>query len=242
MIMRIHIVQHEVFEAPGAYLDWALDRKYKVTISKVYDGDQLPVNADEIDLLIVMGGPQSPSTTIDECPHFEAKSEKALILDAVKSGKGVIGVCLGAQLIGQALDATFSQSPEKEIGVFPISLTDAGLKDQNIAHFGDTLNVGHWHNDMPGLTSTSSILATSEGCPRQIISYAPFVYGFQCHMEFTLAVVELLIAEEKAFLNSNHSHQYVQKPQEIRNFDFQQMNLMLYQFLDNLVASYQRRT
>jgi len=39
------------------------------------------------------------------------------------------------------------------------------------------LDVGHWHNDMPGLTAECMVLATSEKCPRQIVEYGPVVYG-----------------------------------------------------------------
>ncbi len=50
------------------------------------------------------------------------------------------------------------------------------------SHFGKTLEVGHWHNDMPGLTPEAKIIAYSEGCPRQIVAYSDRVFGFQCHM------------------------------------------------------------
>ena len=177
--MKVHFIQHETFEAPAAYLEWAKQRNHTITFSKVYENQALPETAENIDLLIVMGGPQSPATTQKECPHFNAKAEITLIQKCIKSEKAVIGVCLGSQLIGEALGANFEHSPEKEIGVFPIQLTDDGLKDEKINHFGSSLLVGHWHNDMPGLTTDSKILATSTGCPRQIVAYSNLVYGFQ---------------------------------------------------------------
>lgn len=232
--MNIHFIQHEVFEAPGAYLEWAEKRNHNITFSKVYENQPLPETVEKMDMLIIMGGPQSPDTNKEECPHFDAKAEIALIRKAVNAGKAVVGVCLGSQLIGEALGAKFEHSPEKEIGVLPIQLTPDGLKDKNIAHFGSSLLVGHWHNDMPGLTSKGKILATSIGCPRQIVAYSDLVYGFQCHMELTPEVIELLIAQEEDFLNNNTKHRFVQKPDEIRNFDYSEMNSKLFQFLDNL--------
>lgn len=235
--MNIHFLQHEVFEAPGAYLDWAEQRNHIITFSKVYENQPLPETAEDIDLLIVMGGPQSPSTTKDECPYFDALAEMDLINKAINAGKAVVGVCLGSQLIGEALGASYQHSPEKEIGTFPIELTEDGLKDEKINHFGSTLSVGHWHNDMPGLTPQSKVLAVSAGCPRQIVAYTNLVYGFQCHMEFTPEVVELLIAEEIDFLTNNTTYKYVQKPDEIRGYNYTEMNEKLFQFLDKLVAS-----
>ncbi|CAM7198165.1 Putative glutamine amidotransferase class-I [Klebsiella pneumoniae] len=165
--MRVHFIVHESFEAPGAYETWAINQGHDVTYSRVYAGDRLPDDAVGIDFLIVMGGPQDPDTTLEACPHFNAKAEQALIASAVKTGKAVIGICLGSQLIGEALGAPFSHSPEKEIGKFPLTLTEDGSKDEMFSHFGKTLAVGHWHNDMPGLTPEAKIIAYSEGCPRR---------------------------------------------------------------------------
>lgn len=236
--MRVHFIQHEIFEAPGAYLEWARQRGYDITFSKVYQNDSLPETVANIDLLIVMGGPQSPNTTKEDCPHFDVAAEMALIKRAIKENKAVVGVCLGAQLIGAALGAEFEHSPEKEIGIFPIALSEEGLKDEKINHFGSVLKVGHWHSDMPGLTADSKILAASTGCPRQIIAYSELVYGFQCHMELTRQVVELLIEEELDFLTHNTTHRFVQKSEEIRNFNYQEMNDQLFQFLDKLTEEY----
>lgn len=117
--MNIQIIQHETFEAPGAYLKWAIQKKHQVTISKVYEFDVLPAAVDDIDLLIVMGGPQSPDTTTEECPHFNAAAEMALIKKCITAGKAVVGVCLGAQLIGEALGAKHSASQKKKLVCFP---------------------------------------------------------------------------------------------------------------------------
>jgi len=156
----------------------------------------------------------------------------------VNTGKAVVGVCLGAQLIGEALGAKFEHSPEREIGKFPIFLTDDGRHNSKFNHFGDSLVVGHWHNDMPGLTPQAKVLAYSEGCPRQIIEYSELVYGFQCHMEFTPDVVELLCkATEQEFL-SLAMHRFVQQPGVLRQHKFSKMNQKLFDFMDKLLQSY----
>lgn len=236
--MKIHFIQHEIFEAPAAYLEWAKERKLTISFSKVYEKQPLPETAESIDILIIMGGPQSPNTSLDECPHFNAKAEIALIQKCIKAGKAVVGVCLGSQLIGEALEAKFEHSPEKEIGVLQMQLTQEGFKDEKINHFGSSLLVGHWHNDMPGLTADCKILATSIGCPRQVVAYTNLVYGFQCHLEFNPEVIELLIKEEEYFLTNNTTHKFVQKPNEIRSYDYTEMNNKLFQFLDKLLAEY----
>lgn len=237
--MHVHFVVHESFEAPGAFESWARSRRYSVAYSRMYLGDRLPVSAEGIDLLVILGGPQSPATTREECPHFDAAAEKSLISQCIAARKAVIGVCLGSQLIGEALGAPFSPSPEKEIGKFPILLTDEGVRSEKFSHFGAILEVGHWHNDMPGLTPEAKIIAYSEGCPRQIVEYTNLVYGFQCHMEFNQEVIELLIAAETA-LPMMTQHRFVQQPEVLRKHDFRDMNDKLCGFLDKLVLEYRR--
>lgn len=236
--MRVHIIVHEYFEAPGAYEIWARKRGHDVTFSRVYRGEKCPNDAQGIDLLLVMGGPQDPAVTQQECAHFDSKGEQALISCAVKSGKAVIGVCLGSQLIGEALGAPFAHSPEKEIGKLPITLTEAGREHPLFSHFGQTLEVGHWHNDMPGLTTDAEIIARSEGCPRQIVAYSDLVYGFQCHMELTPEVVELLIAHSEKDLSRAAEYRFVNTAAELRAHSYGEMNEVLFTFLDKLESRY----
>ncbi|AIG01174.1 putative amidotransferase [Pseudomonas fluorescens] len=237
--MKIHFVVHESFEAPGAFEDWVKARDYQASYSRVYQQDALPTQVHAFDLLVVLGGPQSPSTTQQQCPHFNALAECELINQAIAARRAVVGVCLGAQLIAEALGATCSRSPEKEIGKFPIRLTEEGLANPKFSHFGRGLDVGHWHGDMPGLPEDARILAYSEGCPRQIIEYSPLVYGFQCHMELTKEVVELLIQASEAELATLTDRRFVQQPEALRANDYDEMNQTLFAFLDKLVADYQ---
>ena len=239
--MNVHFVVHEVFESPGAYETWVRERGYEASYSRVHGLDALPASVENIDLLVVLGGPQSPATTKEECAHFDAAAECDLTVKAVKANKAVVGVCLGSQLIGEALGAAHGHSPEKEIGKFPIVLTEAGKGNAKVAHFGDVLEVGHWHNDMPGLTPDAKVLAYSEGCPRQIVEYSDLVYGFQCHMEFTADVVEQLINASSEELAASAGRRFVQQPATLRSHSYAEMNLKLFEFLDKLVAQYQQQ-
>ena len=234
--MHIHFIIHEHFEAPGAYEIWGKSRGCSLSYTRVYQGDPLPEELGGTDLLIIMGGPQSPATTREECPWFDAQAEKALISRAIEEGKTVIGVCLGSQLIGEALGAAFCHSPEKEIGKFPVRLTDAGKANPLFEGFGSVLNVGHWHNDMPGLTPQAKVLAYSEGCPRQIVQYSERVYGFQCHMELTPEVVELLIEHSQNDLRRAGEFRFVETAEKLRSHDYREMNQGLFSFLDKLTA------
>jgi GMP synthase (glutamine-hydrolysing) len=236
--MMVHLVVHEAYEAPAAIATWAADRGHRASYSRVYAGDRLPASADAIDLLVIMGGPQSPGTTLHECPYFDSAAEQALISDAVAAGRAVVGVCLGAQLLGAALGAPAGPSEQAEIGVFPVWLTADGRADHRLAGFPETLDAGHWHHDMAGLTPDATVLAASDGCPRQIIRYRDLAYGFQCHLEFTRESAPPLIAASAGELAKRAGERYVQTASFLREDRYDVMNDALFSFLDNLARDY----
>lgn len=232
--MNIHFIIHESFESPAAIEHWAIVNSHIITKTNIYQCQKLPTEVDDIDLLIIMGGPQSPNTSLEDCPYFNASEEILFIQKAINNGKTVLGVCLGAQLIGEALGASVERSPHKEIGVYSIYLTENAKSDHLVKSLPDRMEVAHWHGDMPGLTPNAKVLAYSATCPRQIISYSPRVYGFQCHFEFTSESVLSMIEHSQEELNKSVHMPYVCQTEWFKAYDFQQMNNYLFTFLDKL--------
>src|SRR5688572_6230583 len=124
-VMQILCIMHADFEPPGVIEEWANKKKYPFNIIKPFKGDDCPPVKD-FDWLVIMGGPQTP-LALKKFPYLNDEIE--LIQQAVTEKKLLLGVCLGAQLIGEALGAKTERSPEKEIGVFPIQLTSAAKQD-----------------------------------------------------------------------------------------------------------------
>ena len=87
--------------------------------SKAFNGEQLP-DASSFDFLIIMGGPQSP-LKLDK--YLYLRNEIALAKQMIKNNKSLLGICLGAQIIAEALGAKIENSPNKEIGSYPIEVT-----------------------------------------------------------------------------------------------------------------------
>lgn len=231
--MRVHIIQHESFEAPAAYLAWARARGHDVCICRLWEGDTLP-EADGLDLLLIMGGPQSPATTTSECPHFDAPAEEALIRAARDTGKAVVGVCLGAQLIADALGAGFTRSPEREVGVVEATLTPEGRRDALLAGFPTRFATGSWHGDMPGLTDDAVVLAESAGCPRQIVRFDRLTYALQCHLEFDVPTIQALVDSNPTDVAQAGALPFVQEARTMLTYDYGPMHALLWGFLDRL--------
>src|ERR1700728_51101 len=123
--MNILCVMHANFEPPGIIETWALQKGHHFKIIRPYKGE-LPLKYDDFDFLIVMGGPQSP-LELEKAPYLS--DEIKLIKKSIDSKKIVLGFCLGAQLIGEALGAKTMRSPNKEVGVYPVSLTKEAITD-----------------------------------------------------------------------------------------------------------------
>jgi len=226
--MNILCVIHADFETPGVIETWAYDKGYTFQISKPYKGDKLP-NASNFDFLIVMGGPQSP-LNLDESPYLI--DEINLIKESIQQNKRILGFCLGAQLIGESLGAKTERSPEKEVGVYPVTLTEKGLQDPLLQEFSQSFPVIHWHNDMPGLLDHSTLLGYSEGCPRQIIRYKPLAYGFQCHLEITLDGIKTMIDAVPEDLKPS---MFTQTKEELITQNYTSINNMMRKILDKFV-------
>lgn len=219
---------HADFETPGVIEHWAHQHHHEFRICKPYKGENC-LNGAPYDFLIVMGGPQSP-LELEKDPYL--KDEITLIQQAIREDKLILGFCLGAQLIGEAMGAKTEKSPEKEVGVYPVCLTEAGKRDPLFQGFSSEFPVIHWHNDMPGLTEHATILATSLGCPRQIIRYGTHIIGFQCHLEITKKGIETMMIACEGDLKPSL---YTQSSSELVVQDYDSINQTMFQILETLV-------
>lgn len=226
--MNILCITHANFETPGTIQEWALNNNYNFKIEKPYRGEILS-SIDNFDFLIIMGGPQNIQN-LKEYPYLI--TEINLIKTAISKNKKILGICLGAQLIGEALEVKSLSSPEKEIGVYPINLTVEGMSDPLLQNMPKSFPVIHWHNDMPGINDKCILLASSPGCPHQIIKYRNNVYGFQCHLEMTLKCIKKMIAAAPEDLTPS---KFTQTKEELLNQDYTSINNSMLQILDQFI-------
>ena len=182
--MRLHCLQHVPFEDPAAVADWARTRGVELTVAPLYEDPTLPTSAD-FDWLLVLGGPMSVHDT-DAFPFLNAEMD--LVRAAVAAGRGVIGLCLGGQLIARALGGRVGPSPAREIGWWPVAATEdaEGLLPARFEAF-------HWHGEAFVPPPGARRLASSEGCPAQGFALGERVLALQFHLETTPAAAAALI-------------------------------------------------
>jgi GMP synthase-like glutamine amidotransferase len=186
--MRIHYLQHVPFEEPGIIKDWAISKGYQFTGTKFFKDEELPA-LDEIDWLVIMGGPMS---IYDEIIYTWLSKEKAFVKNAIEKGKTVIGICLGAQIIADVLGASVYKNNHKEIGWFPVKKIITGEKNI-FSGLPEEFLAFHWHGETFDIPGQAIHLASSEPCKNQAFIYNNNVLGLQFHMEMKIENVRLIV-------------------------------------------------
>jgi GMP synthase-like glutamine amidotransferase len=177
--MRAHYLQHVPFEGLGSIESWLGTRGYELTHTRFFESTELP-DSEAIDLLVIMGGPMSVN---DEDRFPWLVSEKQFVREVIESGKSVLGICLGAQMIASSMGARVFPNPVKEIGWFPIHAVAS--VDSAVFSFPLLETVFHWHGETFDLPRGAIRLAKSEGCENQAFQLGKSVIGLQFHLETT---------------------------------------------------------
>lgn len=139
--MKSHwvVLQHVEWEGPGIIALEARKRSIEFDIRRLDREDEVP-DADQVDGLVVMGGPLGAYE--EERYPFLIK-ECALLAAAVRRGRPVLGVCLGAQMLARALGGKVFPGHGAEIGFGSVELLAEGQRDELFAGLGLTLPVFH---------------------------------------------------------------------------------------------------
>lgn len=184
---KILVFQHVPYEPLGTLDPLLKAAGFRIRyVNFGRDPHQRPA-LDKYAALIVLGGPMN-AHQIDTYPNLA--TEVDVIREAVDSGMSVLGICLGAQLLGKALGGRVSRNAEREIGWCDVALTEAGAADPVISTFAGKQRVFQWHEDGVSLPDGAVHLATSPASPVQAFRYGEHAYGFQFHLEVDASLVE----------------------------------------------------
>lgn len=179
MTDRWLVLQHVAWEGPGLIASVARSRGLPVNVHRLDLNPAIPPSED-LGGLIVMGGPMGAYET-DKHPFIEP--ECALISQMVGSGRPVLGVCLGAQLLAKALGAHVFPGPASEIGFGSVQLAPGASDDPVFAGCDAEIPVFHWHGDTFDLPAGATLLASSSNYAHQAFRVGPRAYALQFHLE-----------------------------------------------------------
>jgi len=177
--MKFLVLQHINIEHPGIFLKFMKEDNIKIDTVELDENEKIP-NLDPYDAMIVMGGPMD---TWQEETFPWLKTEKEAIHKFVSvNRKPYLGLCLGAQLLSEAIGGKVRKMKTPEIGVLKVFLKDNKSLFKGL---NKELKVLQWHSyEAYDLPSNANILASSSECNVQAFSFDN-AFGLQFHVEQT---------------------------------------------------------
>ena len=218
---KVVVLQHVPHEGPGRIVPIFRDFGIRLDIRKLWQGDEVPMDLDEIRALIVLGGPMGVADASKPEFPFLAK-ELDLLKRAVRIDRPVLGICLGAQLLAAAAGAKVHPNmrtgakpedlptPAPEMGWLPVNFPFPGGTEPIVMGMHDGLMVFHWHYDTfelprlpapanappppaPPPPSGNALLSSTRACKNQAFRFKNRLFGFQWHMELTQQDIDAIV-------------------------------------------------
>ncbi len=196
--MKFLILQHINIEHPGIFLEFIKKDNIQIDTVELDENEKIP-NIGNYDAMIVMGGPMD-TWQEETYPWLKVEKESIHNFVSVKK-KPYLGLCLGAQLLSEAIGGKVKKMKTPEIGVLNVSINNSksifGGMDKN-------LKTLQWHSyEVCDLPSNASVLATSPLCNVQAFS-SEKAFGLQFHVEQTNETVPqwACVPEYKSALES----------------------------------------
>lgn len=210
--MRWHCLQHLPDEGPGYAATWLAAHGHSLTFTRLFEPSPIFPALAEFDGLLILGGAMSVYAE-DEFPWLAP--EKAFLQTTLQAGKITLAICLGAQLVAQALGGEVRPNPEPEIGFWTVRFSAKALTHPLLRGWPDKATVLHWHADTFTVPPGAVRVGMSAGCAAQGYVWGDGIIGLQFHPEMTEEMVEKLINFENH--EATEEAEFIQTAPQIRS-------------------------
>lgn len=197
------IIHHVAFEDAGSFLVLLKEMNFSIQEVNACNHNWAELNPLDADVCIVLGGPIGAY----EDHHFPFLLQEVHFLQQrLHADLPTLGICLGAQLMARALGASVYPATTKELGWYPLRITQEG-KHTPVRYFDERdCTMFHWHGDTFDLPYGAQLLASSDACQNQVYQWGKHALAFQCHPEVTANGLEAwYVGHAHEMLHEKHS-------------------------------------
>jgi len=182
MNRRLEIIQSDPEVPAGVFADLLAGWQVPFRIHRADLAESLPEDPAAV---VVLGGRMG---ICDEALHPFLVPLKAKVKRLACTETPLLGLCLGGQLLADAIGGVVSSDRCGEKGLVEVRLNDSGPADPLFAGLGKSFQAFQWHNDSFTVPLGAEHLASSVACPGQAFRYKK-AWGLQFHPEVDAATV-----------------------------------------------------
>ena len=178
---RIIVFQHIACEHPGIFRSFMAEDGIDWDAVELDEGERIP-DLSKYDAMISMGGPMD--VWQEEQFPWIAK-EKEAIHEAVSIRKiPFMGVCLGHQMLAEALGGKVGLAKEGEVGMLNVEMTKEGANHPLMHDIPAKFKTLQWHGaEVKKVPENSTVLVQSSKCAVQAFAVGETAFGIQFHIE-----------------------------------------------------------
>ena len=179
--MKLLVFQHIDCEHPGKLRDYLKEEGIKWDAVELDEGEPIP-DLDAYDALWVMGGPMDVWDVLEN-PWLIAE-KKAIRTWVGEMKKPYLGLCLGHQLLADAMGGTCGPARPPEIGILEVELSAEGKADPVFGNLPATQKCLQWHSvEVAQPPENAVVLASSPACSVQAMRVGENAWSAQYHVE-----------------------------------------------------------
>ncbi len=198
------IAQHDAAFGPGRVVNVLRDYGIPTRLLRLYEGQAMPTDWDEVRLLVLLGG--TPRFTGDDDPYSTRPDWLDVEVDAIRTyvadDRPTLAFGLGAQILAKALGSEITPmsagegdvSRSAHLGWSEITLPFPGGTDPILFGLGNGTPMFFWQKDLyelpklpgsPPAPSGNALLASTKWDKNAGFRFHNRLYGFNFHPELT---------------------------------------------------------
>jgi GMP synthase-like glutamine amidotransferase len=174
------VIQHMEHDHVGRFAEFFAEDGILPTTVRPFKGEDIP-SLQGFDLMFVLGGAQN---TWETEKFGYLKAETLAIKEWVgQRAKPYFGICLGHQMLADAMGGRVGLAEKAEVGVFDVLIKDG---KSLLAGLPVTMKVMQWHHaEVQNVPEGARVLAQSRTTAVQALQIGSHAFSTQFHCEFT---------------------------------------------------------